>query len=151
MFAELADGQGAQRPKTFVVECVEQEAANVVSIRVDERTIDDVAEGHIGEDELGGDALALGPRRQPGEPVAGFLLVGPREQLAQIGEGKMLAANRRLVRHDPSSPKTWRDRCWHSGTSRGRWASAKAPRDGLAMFGQSGKDTFGHRASRTGR
>ena len=55
--------------------------------------IDDLLQGEIGQDELGGDPLALRPRRQTRELIARLLLVGLGEDLAQVGEREPLSAN----------------------------------------------------------
>ena len=55
IFAELADGQTAQRPEGVVVEAVEKKTADVIAVGVDERVVDDVAERNVGEDDLGGE------------------------------------------------------------------------------------------------
>ncbi len=99
MFAEFADGQAAQRPKCFVIERVEQEPAHVVPIGIEERTVNNVAEGNVSEDAFGGNALPFGTGRQLGEPVARLFLVRAGEDFAQVGEVKMFAADRRLIRH----------------------------------------------------
>ena len=98
-FAELADGQRTQRIEGVAVERVEKEAAYVVFVGIDQRTIDDMAERHVGENELGGDAFAFGACGDAGQLVAGLLLIGPGEHFAQVREVKSFAANRRLIRH----------------------------------------------------
>ena len=60
---------------------------------------DDLAERHVGQDQLGGDALAFGIGGDPGEPVARLLLVGLGEHLAQVGKDKALTANGAGVGH----------------------------------------------------
>ena len=91
--AELADGQAAERCEGVAVERVEDQPADLVDVGIDQRVVDDLAERQVGQDELGGDALALGPRGQPGELVARLLLVGLGEDLAQVGEVKPLASD----------------------------------------------------------
>ena len=77
------------------IERVEDQPADFVGVGIDQRVVDDLVERQIGQDELGGDALALGPRGQPGELVARLLLVGLGEDLAQVGEVKSLAIGSR--------------------------------------------------------
>ena len=60
---------------------------------VEQRPVHDVAEGNVGESQFGGNALALGAGRDAGELVARFLLVGPGEQFAQVGEDEALGAD----------------------------------------------------------
>ena len=64
------------RREDVTVERLEDQPAHLVLIGIDQRMVDDLAEGQVRENQLGGDALALGPRRQPGELVARLLLVG---------------------------------------------------------------------------
>ena len=67
---------------------LEDQPADLIGVGIDQRMVDDLSERQLGQDELGGDALALGPRGQPGELVARLLLVGLGEDLAQVGEGE---------------------------------------------------------------
>src|SRR5262249_46287494 len=97
--AELADRQAAERAEDGLVEAVEQEAAHLVVIGVDQRALDNLAEPDICEDCLGGDAVALGGGGDAGEAIAGLLLVGLREDLAQVSEGETLVAENRGERH----------------------------------------------------
>ena len=72
--------------------------------------VDDLAERQVGQDELGGNALALGPRGQPGELVARLLLVGLGEDLAQVGEVKSLVSDDGRQVHG-SAPGAAIERC----------------------------------------
>ena len=54
-----------------MVELLQNETADVVLVGVDEGVGDDVAEGDVGKDSLGGDALALRTGGESGEGVPG--------------------------------------------------------------------------------
>ncbi len=92
-FAELADRERANAGERGAVVGVEDEPRHVVRVGVDDGLIDDGGERHVGEGELGRDALALGARGEPGELVAGLRLVRLREQFAEVGEDEPLAAD----------------------------------------------------------
>src|SRR5436853_44912 len=70
VFAELANGLTAKRAKCLPVKRVEQQSADIVLVGIQDRPIDELGQGHIGEDALGGNALAFRAGRQPGELVA---------------------------------------------------------------------------------
>ncbi len=69
---------------------IEHQAAHFVGIGIDQRLLDDFGERQIGELALGGHAFALGARGDARQLVAGLLLVGLGEQLAQVGEDEAL-------------------------------------------------------------
>ena len=91
---KLADGQASHIGEDPGVNRLDDQPADLVDIRVNERMIDDFAERQSRENHLGRDPLALGPRRQPRELVARLLLIRAGEDLAQVGEGKALAPDR---------------------------------------------------------
>ncbi len=69
-FAERAHGQATERAERIRVERLADQAADLVVLGIDQRVVDDLPEGQLGQDELGGDPLALGVRRQPGKLIA---------------------------------------------------------------------------------
>ena len=59
--------------KAVAVERVEDQPADLVVVGVDQRVVDDLAERHVGQDQLGRDPLALRPRgdaRRAGRPTS---------------------------------------------------------------------------------
>src|SRR5580698_1297934 len=74
--------------ESFLVECVEDQAADLVVIGVNQRSPDNFREREIGEPALGADSLFFRTRRDACQLVARLLLVGFGEQLSKIGENK---------------------------------------------------------------
>ncbi len=70
----------------FLAEAVEDQAAYVILIGVDQRLAEDFAKGQIGEFALGGHPLAFRCSRDARQLVAGFLFVRLRKDFAEIGE-----------------------------------------------------------------
>ena len=71
--AELADGQAAKRREGLRGRAVEDQPADLVVVGIDQRMVDDLAKRQVGQDELGGDPLALGrarPCRRAGRPTS---------------------------------------------------------------------------------
>ncbi len=91
--AEFTDRPAAERFEGLPVMPVEDQPAHFIDIRIDQGMIDDLLQGELGEHPLGRDALAFRRCGQPGELVAGFLLVGHGEDLAEIGKCKPLVAD----------------------------------------------------------
>ena len=155
-FAELADGQAAQCGEGVAVERLEDQPAHLVGVGIDQRVVDDLAERQVGQDQLGGDPLALGPRGQPGELVARLLLVGLGEDLAQVGEVKSLASDHGRQVHG-STPTTTDDRLRHcqmtvthsdhAWSKHGSWSSIGSIRSVTGSCDQSGSRAFRRRAA----
>jgi hypothetical protein len=94
--AQLAHRQRAQLREARPVVPTLDQLRHVV---LDQARVGDLAQGHSGQGELGRDPLHLGVRGDPGELVAGLLLVRLGQQLAQVGEGEGLAADARAIAH----------------------------------------------------
>src|SRR5579864_7893770 len=71
-------------------EGVEQQTRDIVIIRVDEWLANNFIEGQIREFLLGCNPLSFGASCQSRQLVAGLLLIGFREELAEIGERETL-------------------------------------------------------------
>src|ERR1700745_1000961 len=71
-------------------EGVEQQTRDTVSIRIDQWLTNNFIEGQIREFLLGCNPLSFGASCQSRQLVAGLLLIGFREELAEIGEGETL-------------------------------------------------------------
>ena len=56
--------------------------------------VDDFLQAQLGKDHLGGHPFTLSGRCKLGELVAGLLLIGLGENLAQVSEGESHAADR---------------------------------------------------------
>ena len=97
--AELADGERGDRLECSGVVGALDECAHIV---VDELGGHDVAKCHLREHELGRHALALGAGGDPGELITRLDLVGASHDLAQIGEGEGLTAQRGAQIHAPT-------------------------------------------------
>ncbi len=96
-FAKLADRETADGGESRAVERVENQAADFVAVRIDQRLLDDFAQGHVGQGPLGGHAFALAAGGDSGQGVARFFFVGLGEQFAQVGECKPLAADGAVI------------------------------------------------------
>ena len=86
--------------------------------------VHDVGKRYVGQDGLGGDALALRPCGDLGEAVAGFLFIGLGEDFAQV-----------IVRERPISGQLFVGRCggqsYHGDTLMRSRSSASSSNDGL--------------------
>ena len=105
IFAEFADGHALERREGFAVEGVEDQAADVVVVGIDQGLRDDFGERQIGEAALGGDAFALGARGDAGQLIAGLLFVGLREKVAKIGECEALGHRLDVTERQKGRPR----------------------------------------------
>ena len=65
VLAKFADRQALDRPKGFLVEGFENQAADVIFVGIDQRLLDNFGESQIGEFAFGRDAFAFRPRGDP--------------------------------------------------------------------------------------
>ena len=90
--AKFTDGEASKGCESLTIKPVENQTAHLVGLGIDKGMLGDLLQGEIRKDDLGSDPLALRPRRQTRELIARFLLVGLRENLAQVGEREPLSA-----------------------------------------------------------
>ena len=90
VFAELAHGHAFDLLEALLVECFQNQAAHFVFGGIDYRLLHDFGERKVRELAFRRDAFALRSRGEAGQFVAGFLLIGFGQQLAQIAKDKML-------------------------------------------------------------
>src|SRR5438270_5418878 len=64
------------------------QAGDVILLRWNERVGHNLLKRHVSQRELGCDALLLRSRRQPGQLVAGFFLIGLGKKVSQVTELK---------------------------------------------------------------
>ena len=101
--AQLADGEPGDGRQALAVEAVEHERGDVV---VDQRRVDDLAHGDIGQGPLSGDPFALGSGSHTSQLVARLRVARPAQQLPQVGEGEHLAAQRGAVGHAAAAARS---------------------------------------------
>ncbi|CAB4954232.1 unannotated protein [freshwater metagenome] len=94
--AELANGERRNGCESLSVVTTMDQCSDIV---VDELVIEDLTQRDVGERDLCGHTLALRPSSHPGQLISGLLLIGPPEQLAQVGEHEGLTAQRGAVAH----------------------------------------------------
>ncbi len=82
--AEFADGEVGDGGEGGWLVRVEDEAGDLVGLVRDDRFVEEVFEGQVGEGELGGDAFLAARRGDAGELVAGAEWGGAGEE---VGEG----------------------------------------------------------------
>ena len=105
-FAKLAHGQARERrekPRDRNVSRISRLTSSC--IRIDQRPLDDLRQRQIGQPALRRHALAFRPRCDPGQMIAGLLLVSLGEKFAQIRKYKTLSHSppNRAIRAPPQS------------------------------------------------
>src|SRR5208282_2953179 len=116
-FAELADGEAFDLLEALLVECVENQAGDVVAFGIDQGLADDFVESQVGELALGGDALLLRAGGNSCKLVAGLLLIGFGEKIAEIGKDETFCHGAPNVRRDSSVEGSINS----AGTATARW------------------------------
>ena len=81
-FAQLADGAIFVAREFGAIEAVVDNPRHLVALVRNHRIVAQIVQRQIGQDHLGRDAFALGPRREARQLVAGARLVGAGQNLA---------------------------------------------------------------------
>ena len=98
-FTKFADGEAFQRLEVFSIEGIQNQAADVVLVRINQRILHDLVERQIGELAFRGNALAFRASGDSGQLIARLHLVGFGKKLTKIGKCESLRHNGASEKH----------------------------------------------------